>query len=149
MCKVSDQLKLCSCKTNNIEKLKHYWILKRHNGENNCMIGEAILPASIGKAADKINIKSLGIMLNSGNCFDIALQHQENDILELHFTVRRDPEKDMILLDDGNYLAYAFIFKNNKWKKTVFDPFGANLKDIQRGKIVRPFPTVQNKLQSP
>ena len=147
MCKVSNQLKLCSCKTNNVEKLKHYWILKRHNGEDNSIMGITFLPANIGKAADKINIKSLGTMLNSGNCFDIALQHLENDILELHFTVRRDPEKDMILLDDGNYLAYAFIFKNNKWKKTVFDPFGANLEDIQKGKIVSPFRKVQDQLQ--
>ena len=146
MCKVSNQLKLCSCNTKNVEKLNHYWILKRHNGENNCMIGEAILPANIGKAADNINIKSLEIMLNSGNCFDIALQHLENDILELHFTVHPDHEKYLISRCDGNYLAYAFIFKNNKWKKTVFDPFGENLEDIQKGKIVRPFPTVQNKL---
>ena len=144
MCKVSDQLKLCSCKTNNVEKLKHYWILKRHNGENNCMIGEAILPANIGKVAHNFNISSLGKMLNSGNCFDIALQHQENDILELHFTVGGEHEKAMILYDISNFLAYAFIFKNNKWKKTDFDPFGENLRDIQKGKIVSPFQKDQN-----
>ena len=145
MCKVSDKLKLCSCKAKNVEELKHYWVLKRHNGENNCIVGEAILPANIGEAADKVNIKTLGQMLNSGNCFDIKLEHQENDILELHFTFNADPEKYFMLPCHGNYLAYAFVFKNNKWKKTDFDPFGENLEDIQKGKIIRPFLTVQNK----
>ena len=28
MCTVSDKLKLCSCKTENVERLKHYWIEK-------------------------------------------------------------------------------------------------------------------------
>ncbi len=139
MCKVSDQLKLCSCKTKQVEDLKHYWILKRHNGEQNCIFGEAILPVNIGEAADKVNIKTLTKMLNNGNCFDIKLQHQEDDILELHFTFNSDPEKYVTSPSNSNYLAYAFVFKNNKWKKTDFDPFGANLKDIQKGKILRPF----------
>jgi hypothetical protein len=87
MCTVSDQLKLCSCKTEKVENLKHYWILKRHNGENYCIIGEPILPADIGDDADKVNSRILQKQLNSGNCFDIELQHQENDILELHFCI--------------------------------------------------------------
>lgn len=145
MCEVSDQLKLCSCKTKNVEYLKHYWVLKRHNGENNCLVGEAILPANIGEDADKVNIRTIGKMLNCGNCFDIELQHQENDILELHFTFHADPAKYLMLPCHGDYLAYAFVCKNNKWKKTYFDPFGANLEDIQKGKIVRPFLTDQNK----
>ena len=86
MCKVSDQLKLCSCKTDVVEKLKHYWILKRHNGGNTNVIGEAILPQNSFETADKINFTTIAKMLNSGNCFEIELQHQKNDILELHFT---------------------------------------------------------------
>lgn len=145
MCKVSDQLKLCSCKTKNVEDLKHYWVLKRHNGEHNCIVGEAILPANIGEDVDKVNIRTLRKMLNSGNCFDAEMLHQENDILELHFTFYADPEKYFMLPCHGNYLAYAFVFKNDKWRKTDFNPFGENLDDIQKGKIVRPFLTVQNK----
>jgi hypothetical protein len=145
MCKVSDQLKLCSCKTKNVEELKHYWVLKRHNGEQNCIVGEAILPVNIGEDADKVNIRTLRKMLNSGNCFDTEMLHQENDILELHFTFHADPEKYFMLPCHGDYLAYAFVYKNDKWRKTDFDPFGENLDDIQKGKIVRPFLTVQNK----
>ncbi len=139
MCKVSDQLRLCSCKATNVEKLKHYWILKRHDGGSNCIIGDAILPANIGEDANKVNISTLSIMLNKGNCFDIEVQHQENDILVLHFTFHADPDKY------GSYLAYAFVFKNNKWRKTVYDPFGANLQEIQKGKIVRPFKSADKK----
>ena len=145
MCTVSDQLKLCSCKTKNVEALKHSWVLKRPNGGQDCIIGEAILPANIGEEVDKINIRTIRKMLNSGNCFDIELQHQENDILVLYFTFYADPDKYFMLPCHGNYLAYAFVFKNNKWRKTDFDPFGENLNNIQKGKIVKPFLTVQNK----
>ncbi|MCX6323551.1 MAG: hypothetical protein NTZ41_05045 [Sphingobacteriales bacterium] len=139
MCKISDKLKLCTCKTEDVKRLKHYWILKRHNGKNNCIIGEAILPANIGKQADKINETIILKMLNGGNCFDVELQLEENDILELHFTFNADPEKYLKLSWYGNYLAYAFIFQKDSWKKTHFDPFGENLYEVQKGKIVNPF----------
>ena len=139
MCKISDKLKLCTCKTDNVEQLKHYWILKRHNGQNNCIYGEAILPANIGEQSDRINEKTILKMLNSGNCFDMELILHEDDILELHFTFHADPEKYFMLPCHGNYLAYAFKIKKGIWKKTDFDPFGENLEDIQKGKITRPF----------
>src|SRR5436190_20218096 len=110
MCKVSDKLKLCTCKTKDVERLKHYWILKRHNGQENCIVGETLLPANIGEEADKINEQSILKMLNEGNCFDIKLQHKENDILELHFTFYADPKKYFVMPWSGNYLAYAFKF---------------------------------------
>jgi hypothetical protein len=141
MCQVSDQLKLCSCKTKNVEDLKHYWILKRYHDESEWkdIVGQTILPANIGEDAHKLNINTIRKTLNSGKCFDVALQHQENDILELHFTCNAETEKDSMYSGHGNYLAYAFVFKNNKWKKTDYDPFGANLAEVQKGKIVRPF----------
>ena len=139
MCKISDKLKLCTCKTKDVKRLKHYWILKRHNGQNNCIIGEVILPANIGKQADKINEKIILEMLNGGNCFDVELQLQENDILELHFTFNADPEKYLNLPWYGNYLVYAFIFQKDSWQKTYFYPFGVNLYEVQKGKIVNPF----------
>ena len=139
MCKISDKLKLCTCKTENVEQLKHYWILKRHNGQPNCIVGEAILPANIGEQSDRINEKTIVKMLNECNCFDIDLQHLEGDILELHFTFYADPEKYFMPPCYGNFLAYAFKFKKGIWRKTNFDPFGENVEDIQKGKITRPF----------
>ncbi|HZH37860.1 MAG TPA: hypothetical protein VEX65_11320, partial [Flavisolibacter sp.] len=59
------------------------------------------------------------------------------------FAFYADPDKHLMTASFGNYLAYAFVFENNKWKKTAFDPFGANMEDIQIGKIARPFLTVK------
>ena len=139
MCKISDKLKLCTCNTNNIEDLKNYWILKRLNGQNNCLVREAFLPANNGKQLDLINEKTILKMLNGSNCFDIEVLLQEKDILELHFTFDAAQEKELMPPCDGNYLAYAFKFQKGIWKKTCFDPFGENLEDIQKGKILRPF----------
>ncbi|OYU84105.1 MAG: hypothetical protein CFE24_08185 [Flavobacterium sp. BFFFF2] len=111
MCQVSDKLQLCSCETKDATRLKHYWVLKRPNGENNDMLGLAILPAHIGKQADKLNEDIISQMLNDGNCFDVELKHQENDILALHFTFTPDPEKSSHFPLHGDYLAYAFTLK--------------------------------------
>jgi hypothetical protein len=132
MCKVSDKLKLCTCKAENVEKLKHYWVLNRYHRRNDCIMGEILPPPDIGEIVEKYNIGTLLKLLNEGNCFDTELQLKQNDILELHFTL--NPEKYF-----GNYLAYAFVFKNNKWKVGDYDPFGNNMEEIQNGKILRPF----------
>ncbi len=139
MCKVSDKLKLCSCKTQDIRKLKHYWILKRNDGGNLSLVGETMLPINISEKAEKLNIDTLCKLLNEGNCFDIEMQHRQNDILELHFTCFAERNNFNNEPWNGDFLVYAFRFKNNKWRKTDYDPFGSNLDDIQSGKIVRPF----------
>lgn len=77
-------------------------------------------------------------MLNSGDCFDLKLYHQENDILQLHFTLDARSETQSSPRQSG-YLAYAFIYQNKKWKATDYDPFDANFGVIQKGKIIMPF----------
>jgi len=139
MCNISDKLKLCTCKTKNVEQLKHYWILKRRNGGNNYIVGQTMLPANIGEKQDRLNANNLQRLLNEGNCFDIKLLQEENDILKLHFTFYADREKYLMLPCHGNYLAYAFKFKKGKWNKKNYDPFGENLNNIQKGKIKNPF----------
>ena len=144
MCTVSEKLKLCTCKTENVERLKHYWTLKRPTEKTHFVVGEMILPANIGETADKINQNTILKQLNKGNCFDKELQHQENDILELHFTCKVDPEKDLTLNFYGDFLAYAFKFKKGKWKKDYYDPFEIDFAEVQKGKIVRPFSKQNN-----
>ena len=102
-------------------------------------MGEAILPANIGVQAEGYNITALRKLLNDGNCFDIEIQHQENDILELHFTYKAKSNERIQMPYSVGYLAYAFVHKNGKWKKTSYDPFGANLNSVQSGKISEPF----------
>ena len=51
MCKISDKLKLCTCKTENIEQLKNYWILYKYHKSDIIMMGLPMLPQEyqIGK----------------------------------------------------------------------------------------------------
>lgn len=139
MCTVSDKLKLCTCKTENVKQLKHYWILKRPTDRTYFVIGEMILPAYIGEAADKINQNKILSQLKNGNCFDIELQHKENDILELHFTYKADPDTFLNLPCHGDFLAYAFKYKNGKWRNSSYNPYEINFDEIQKGKISNPF----------
>lgn len=142
MCTVSDKLKLCSCKAENVERLKHYWILRRPTEKTHWVVGLMILPADIGKDADKLNQQNILRQLNSRNCFDIELQHQENDILELHFTIKANSRRNQnLLLSHGDFLAYAFKFKKGKWTKDNYNPFEIDFEEVQKGKIVRPFLT--------
>ena len=90
MCKVSDKLKLCSCNAEKVESLKHFWVLNRPENLGQCIIGEIMPPADIGKQIENFNIERLRKHLNDGNCFDVILSHQEKDILELHFTCSKD-----------------------------------------------------------
>jgi hypothetical protein len=83
MCKISDKLKLCSCRIENVQRLKHYWVLNRPEDKGVFILGEIVPPADIGERVEKYNINSLRKQLNNGNCFDVNLVHQENDILEL------------------------------------------------------------------
>lgn len=139
MCKVSDKLKLCSCKTESAGTLKHYWVLTRPADKDEYIVGDILPPADIGEQIQKFNINSLRKHLNSGNCFDVELIHQENDILEFHFTCNKNPSIDYKTCGFDTYLVYAFVYKGGKWKKTSYDPFGNNLNPVQVGEISTPF----------
>ena len=139
MCKISNKIKLCSCKTENVESLKHYWVLQRPENKGEFILGEILPPADIGEETEKFNISALRKQLNDGNCFDIDLLHQENDILALHFTCNPASNNAELTSYSGNYLVYAFAFKKGKWRKTSYDHFLNNLSEIQAGKILNPF----------
>lgn len=136
MCQVSDKIKLCSCKTKNVEQLKNYWTLNRTGQIIEFVVGEIFLPADIDKEINKLNKKTILSLLNKGEIFDIEMQHQENDILELHFSL---PEYfgDFSLME-RNYLCYCFKFKDSKWRVAAYDP-NIRLDIIQQGKIKNAF----------
>ena len=122
-----------------MESLKHYWILHRPENMGQFTLGEILPPADIGEETEKFNINELRKQLNDGNCFDSDLLHQEKDILALHFTCNPASNKSEPTSYSGNYLIYAFAFKNGKWRKTSYDHFLNNLSEIQAGKILKPF----------
>ncbi len=139
MCKVSDKLKLCSCNTNDARNLKHYWVLNKPACKDEFIVGDILPPANIGEQVEKFNINSLRKQLNNANCFDVELIHQENDVLELHFTCEQNLISDDGASYLGTYLVYAFAYKNGRWKKISYDHFGNNLNVAAVGKISNPF----------
>ena len=138
MCKISDQLKLCTCETNDVEQLKHYWVLSRP-GRQFDLIGETFPPTYIGEKLDRINENTILKLLNEGNCFDTEIMHQENDVLELHFDLNLVRQKNLASSYNSNYLIYTFKFQRGIWELNSFDPFGKNTEDILKGQILRPF----------
>ncbi|MEO6669447.1 MAG: hypothetical protein ABIN36_08225 [Ferruginibacter sp.] len=137
MCKVSNELKLCSCKIEDVESLKHFWKLFRTTEDSTILMGETMPPPDIGKENEEYNIKSLRTALNSGNCFDVPIKHNEHDILHLYFTLE-PASAENIPYDQWN-LVYAFVFKKGKWHKKEFDPFQDNLITKKSGEISNPF----------
>jgi hypothetical protein len=138
MCRISDKIRLCSCKTEGVERLKHYWVLQRPEKKEWHVLGTILPPTDLGEKIEKFNIDSLRRQLNEANCFDVELQHQEKDVLELHFTC--NPSNNI-----GDSLVYAFVYRKGKWRKTSYDPFGNDLLTVQSGKILKPF---ANRLSS-
>jgi hypothetical protein len=100
-------------------------------------MGEMVMPADIGEQAEKYNVNILRKLLNEGSCFDLEIQHQENDVLNLYFTYKQKKPISFCLY--GDFLVYAFLYKKGKWKKTSYDPFDNNVSKIQTGKISTPF----------
>ena len=144
MCKVSDKLKLCTCKTTNVEDLKHYWILYKYADIGVCTMGDYIMPEPIAEKEDRYNINTLQALLNEGNCFDFEIELEENDRLEFHFSCVQN-SIGMIPAAKVDYLTYTFSYKSSKWTIEEFDPFHNNLDEKLNGKIVKPFLNKQRK----
>jgi hypothetical protein len=139
MCIVSDKLRLCSCKTEKLEKLKHYWVLQRFQDRGSDILGTLVPPADIDEGSNIYNKMALLEALNSGECFDIEMDAKEKDLLELHFTIKEAMGSDSAYSIRDGYLVYAFKYKSGKWVEGDYDPFGNNLEEVQGGKIKRPF----------
>jgi hypothetical protein len=146
MCTVSDKLKLCTCKTKNVEQLKHYWKLKRESGKKLIIIGQSLLPANIGEATDRLNEALLLQMLNTGNCFDVTLQLMQNDLLELFFTLPHTTDTSInARLSEGNFLCYTFRFHNSQWIADEADLLmlsSEKYTTVQQGTIKKAFDAV-------
>ncbi|QDO95275.1 hypothetical protein FNB79_15280 [Formosa sediminum] len=112
MCKVSKNLKLCTCDTD-IEHLQHYWVvhrLKEIGEEEEVVIGITVMPVELDSEITIRNEALLLNLLNETEVFDTPIQFNENDRLQLSF-----------LLDSGDYLDYGFEFFNNHWDIIEYD----------------------------
>lgn len=137
MCKISDHLKLCTCKKKDVENLQHYWILYKYQKREIFLVGETIPPQKfdIGIENDAYNFIRLAAMLNEGNCFDIDLTPGFRDILQFNFTYHSNPEAG----NKKKSLVYEFIYKKNKWMPNNYNSFNSNKMQKNQGKIIHPF----------
>ncbi|WP_449436534.1 hypothetical protein [Pedobacter steynii] len=78
MCTISNKLKLCTCKTKDLYRLKNFWVLHRFvKGKNEMILGEMILPNFNPLIDVALNEKVLVALLNDGNIFDVAFELKE------------------------------------------------------------------------
>jgi hypothetical protein len=142
MCKVSDQLKLCTCNAVGEEPSTHYWILYKYRVSNAQLIGLLMLPITFNPDIEQYNRNTLKHLLNEKNCFDFDVQLEENDCLELNFRV--EPEQEKHLRSKGEvlgpkFVTYEFEYKNGRWVDAEWNPFHNDLTEKMRGKITNAF----------
>ena len=129
MCIVSDKIKFCTCATEDVEKLKHFWKLYRFNNGNELIcVGTPMIPTSIIDTSFKLNKKALLNRINEIDAFDVPLELQSKDLLEI---VINNNIKGI------DRFTYCFKFIKNKWKAVGADPFDLmnNYDEEQSGKI--------------
>jgi hypothetical protein len=113
MCTVSSELKLCSCKINDWDKVKHYWTLHRFiAGRNVELVGEVVLSYSHKTIDHELNERNILQALNSGNRFDFEPDLKNKDLLHMAFKFDEN---------DWQHCNYGFEFKNGKWRKAGYD----------------------------
>lgn len=113
MCTISDKLKLCTCKTKDVYRLKNFWVLHRFvDGKDLEVVGETIMPYFNPLVDVKLNEKTLVKLLNGGNIFDVEMELIDQDLLHLAFTFEGDEQHN----------DYGFEFKKGKWKNVGYDP---------------------------
>jgi len=142
MCKVSDQLKLCTCHAVEEEPETHYWILYKYRESNAQMIGLVMFPIKFSLDVESYNRKTLEHLLNVKNCFDFNVKLDENDRLELNLYVDIEQEKHLrskAKILETKFVRYEFEYKNGKWVDAEWNPFHNDLTKKMQGKIVNAF----------
>ena len=128
MCKVSDKLLLCTCKAENVDSLKNYWVLYRRNKNKDMMImGSMIMPYAPEENIEKYNEEKLLRLMNTPSTFDVELNPNAGDRIQLHFTI-----------NDEQFMDYGFEYKSSKWVLKEYNQFGWDEKydESKHGKIV-------------
>ncbi len=143
MCKISKQLKLCTCNNSEV-KAKDVWTYFRIvQGKNLLMVGELVWMKELIPSEKATQKRVLCRMLNNSNCFDFVLKPIEGDVLQIIFEA-----------EEENMVVHNFIFANNKWKSCQIDPLeimrqrnlhaqGAVVNGLVRGLVMSDF-TIKN-----
>ncbi|ALM08844.1 hypothetical protein SB49_14340 [Sediminicola sp. YIK13] len=97
MCKLSNEIKLCSCSKKEVRP-DNRWILKANSISEFQMVGEFIAPEDQEDQTEKWNYKLLLKKLNSKNLFDFEYVPENGDELEIR--IRKDDKgsEDLIFV---------------------------------------------------
>ncbi|MFV8392817.1 hypothetical protein [Flavobacterium sp. LB2P6] len=135
MCIVSNKIKFCSCATNNVQKLKHYWVWHQYNKDKNIMIvGEVFLTFDEYDPDYKSNQNTILKRLTKEDAFDKKLEFKNKDVIEI--VLNNNSEKDS--------RTYCFQFKNNTWKKKKYDPFELESKYDEKENRIISYPVLKH-----
>ncbi|MEY3417824.1 MAG: hypothetical protein RL711_672 [Bacteroidota bacterium] len=108
MCKVSDQIILCTCKAKSTESLKNYWSLHSFGNKTGLIsVGEVLMSYYIIPDNYKEMQHQLLIKLNEGSIFDVVINIKKNDKLVIAICKTK----------------FEFIFEGENWKHTEYDNF--------------------------
>ncbi len=112
MCKISKEIKLCSCATN-LESIDNMWVLKTNLARPQILFGEYYHLGLSRKKQDVKNRELLLDKLNSKNLFDFEYTPCENDQLEITICVDEG---------GGKFLKFKFYYSDGRWtdKKIPF-----------------------------
>ena len=83
MCLLTDKIKLCTCKSTNVNALKHYWILHRYNKHKNIDIVDLLMPPEAVNTNYADNKKMLQQSINAADIFDFATDFKAKDVLKI------------------------------------------------------------------
>jgi hypothetical protein len=130
MCKVSDEIKLCTCADVELpDGLDNYWVLYRPTGKEveNILIGICAPPTSFRDRNFKLNERTILDRLNSGEAFDRPMEFRKNDKLEVVLK----------LGDLQEAFSYYFKFCGRKWMATKEDYFelATKFKEVKQGAV--------------
>ena len=113
MCKVSDQIKFCTCTdVDDIEASASYWILHQpYENNDEITIGMCMPPTSFRDTNFEWNEKVILDRLNGGSAFDKPFQFTKKDRLEV-----------VVKMMQESY-NYFFEYNGRKWKAIKEDVF--------------------------
>jgi hypothetical protein len=134
MCEISENIKFCTCSSDSIDNLKHYWLLYRYDeNKDGFILGRVILPSYYRDQNFKINQSTILERLNNGDGFDKMIEFKAKDIFEVGINRLEDATE--------NSFYYQFVFKKGKWHPTKSNTFDLinNYNKVTFGKLKTPF----------
>lgn len=116
MCRVSEEIKFCTCQNKKLPAFQSFWVLHRYvKGRDVLAIGEVVFAFwNRDREAGNHNRRVLLQRVNEADAFDTDLQPKEGDRLQISIHCENE---------GSGYLDYGFVFENGNWTEKSYDVF--------------------------